>query len=265
MAVSDIPHKQTANTGHVWPVQSHRALQRGKKADFCCFRGFSEPFGALWDPLGRLLAFWLGPKGGKWLCQTSPINRQPILAMCGQFRPTGRFREVKKLIFAVLGAFWSLLEPSGTPFGLLVGSKRWQMVVSDIPHKQTVNSGLVRPVQIHRGCQKGKKADFCCFRHLLEPPGAHFGLLIGSKGSYSIMSYISHQVRHVPTATNRFDAKKCTISSQNRFLVQFWPFTVKIKCTILCRNVPLILNIELKYVIKWTGKMQEICGNSWEF
>ena len=34
--------------------------------------------------------------------------------MCGQFRPTGRFREVKKLIFAVLGAFWSLLEPSGT-------------------------------------------------------------------------------------------------------------------------------------------------------
>ena len=204
MVVSDIPYKQTANTSHVWPVQTHRALQRGKKADFCCFRGFSEPFGALWDPLGRLLAFWLGPKGGKWLCQTSPISS----------------------------------------------------------HKQTVNTGLVRAVQIHRGCQKGKKADFCCFRHLLEPPGAHFGLLIGSKGSYSIMSYISHQVRHVPTATNRFDAKKCTISSQDRFLVQFWPFTVKIKCTILCRNVPFILNIELKYVIKWTGKMQELRSNS---
>jgi len=65
-------------------------------------------------PLGRLLAFWLGPKGGKRLFQTFPTNRQPILAMCGQFRPTGRFREVKKLIFAVLGAFRSLLEPSGT-------------------------------------------------------------------------------------------------------------------------------------------------------
>ena len=73
-------------------------------ADFCAF----------WSPLVPLLAFWLGPKGGKWLCQTSPINRQPILAMCGQFSPTGRFREVKKLIFAVLGAFRSLLEPSGT-------------------------------------------------------------------------------------------------------------------------------------------------------
>jgi len=76
-----------------------------------CFRGFSEPFGALWDPLGRLLAFWLGPKGGKWLCQTSPISRQSILALSGQFRSTGDVRKVKKLIFAVLGTFWSPLGP----------------------------------------------------------------------------------------------------------------------------------------------------------
>merc|ERR1712074_2257 len=101
----------------------------------------------------------------------------------------------------------------------------------------TVNTGLVRPVQIHRGCRKVKKADFCCFRHLLEPPGAHFGLLIGSKGSYSIMSYISHQVRHVSTATNRFEAKKnAPFLHEIGFWSSFGPLQSKIKCTILYHN-----------------------------
>ena len=88
---------------------------------FCMFRptGSSErlknadfgSFGALCGPLGLLLAFWLGPKGGRWLCQTPFINTQSILVVCGQFRPTGDVRKVKKLIFAVFCAFWSPLEP----------------------------------------------------------------------------------------------------------------------------------------------------------
>ena len=48
----------------------------------------------------------------------------------------------------------------------------------------------------------------------MEPSGAPFSLLVGSKRSYSIMPYSSHQVRHVPTATDMFDAMKFTISSQ---------------------------------------------------
>ena len=120
-------------------------------------------------------------------------------------------REVKKCRFWL---FWCPLWPSGAPFGLLVMSKRWQMVVSDTLYKYTVNTSSVWPVQTHRGCKKGKKADFCCFLRLLEPSGAPFSLLVGSKRSYSIMPYSSHQVRHVPTATDMFDAMKFTISSQ---------------------------------------------------
>ena len=88
---------------------------------FCMFRptGSSErlknadfgSFGALCGPLGLLSAFWLGPKGGRWLCQTPFINTQSILVVCGQFRPTGDVRKVKKLIFAVFCAFWSPMEP----------------------------------------------------------------------------------------------------------------------------------------------------------
>ena len=44
------------------------------------------------------MAFWLGPKGGKWLCLTPFINTES--------------RKVKKKqFFADFGAFWSPLVP----------------------------------------------------------------------------------------------------------------------------------------------------------
>ena len=98
------------------------------------------PSVALWGPLGLLSAFWLGPKGGRWLCQTPFINTQSILVVCGQFRPTGDVRKVKKANFC---CFCRLLELPGAPFGLLVGSKGWQMVESVTLYKCTPNTGLI--------------------------------------------------------------------------------------------------------------------------
>ena len=36
----------------------------------------SAVLGAFWSSLVPLLAFWLGPKGGKWLCLTPFINTE---------------------------------------------------------------------------------------------------------------------------------------------------------------------------------------------
>jgi len=65
--------------------------------------------------------------------------------------------------------------------------------VSDTLYKYKPNTGLIWKVKTHRGVREVKKRQiFLCFRRLLEPFGAHFGLLVGPKRSYSIMSYINH-------------------------------------------------------------------------